>query len=86
MTKWMSLVKKTKRAHPGWSLGQAMKEAKKHYKKGGGAVEDAMEAAKAVAAPTGGRRRRGRKTRRGGALSPLPLGGKRRSRKMFGLF
>jgi hypothetical protein len=79
MTKWMSLVKKTMRAHPKMSLGQAMKEAKKHYKKGGGAVEDAMAAAKAA---TGGRRR---KTRRGGALSPLPLGGKRRSRKMFGL-
>ena len=79
MTKWMSLVKKTIRAHPKMSLGQAMKEAKKHYKKGGASEE-------APAVPEGGRRRRGGKTRRGGALSPLPLGGKRRSRKMFGLF
>lgn len=79
MSKWMSLVKKTKRAHPGWSLGQAMKEAKKHYKKGGGPEEESP-------IPSAGRRG-GKKTRRGGALSPLPLGGKRRrSRKLFGLF
>ena len=72
---------KTKRAHRGMSLSQAMKMAKKHYKKGGGAVEDAMAAVKSAAPAIGARRR----TRRGGALAPLPLGGRRKTRK-FRLF
>ncbi len=33
--KWMALVMSEKRAHPGWSLGQAMKSAKKKYRKSG---------------------------------------------------
>ena len=75
---------KTKRAHRGMSLGQAMKMAKKHYKggaadegevKGAGPVEDMMAKMKGA---VGARRR---KTRRGGALSPLPLGGRRKTRK-----
>jgi len=67
----MSLVMKTKRAHRGMSLSQAMKMAKKHYKKGGG---DEM------GSPEGGRRKT---KRRGGGLSPLPLGvgGRRKTRK-----
>ncbi len=63
--KWMALVMAEKRAHPSWSLGQAMKSAKKKYRKSG------------------------KKTRRGGsmygmkggALSPAPVGGRRRSKK-----
>ena len=68
----MSLVMKTKRAHRGMSLSQAMKMAKKHYKKGGG--EDMVA----------GRH----KTRRGGGeLNPLPLGvGGRRKTRKFRLF
>ena len=90
----MSLVMKTKRAHRGMSLSQAMKVAKKHYKKGGaegddavpevegarrrggGPVEDAIKVAQG--ATTGARRRT---KRRGGGLSPLPLGGRRKTRK-----
>ena len=71
MSKWMSLVMKTKRAHRGMSLSQAMKMAKKHYKKGGG--EDMVA----------GRR----KTRRGGgALSPASVGAGRRKTRKFRLF
>ena len=33
--KWMALVMAEKKAHPGWSLGQAMKSAKKKYRKTG---------------------------------------------------
>ena len=33
--KWMALVMAEKRAHPSWSLGQAMKSAKKKYRKTG---------------------------------------------------
>jgi hypothetical protein len=59
MTAWMKLVMETKRKHPNFSLGQAMKEAKKHYHpaktaKSGGFLQK-----------VGGRRRR---TARGGSL------------------
>lgn len=67
--KWMALVMAEKRAHPSWSLGQAMKSAKKKYRKsgkktrrGGSVPEDKMMG--------------------GAALSPLPLnGGRRKSKK-----
>jgi len=78
MSKWMSLVMKTKRAHRGMSLSQAMKMAKRLYKKRGGG--DGPEVA---TGPSVGARRR---TRRGGALSPLPLGGRRRKTRKYGLF
>ena len=60
MTAWMKLVMEMKRKHPNFSLGEAMKEAKKHYhpaktaKKGG------------FLQKTGGRRR----THRGGVSPP----------------
>jgi|LakMenEpi03Aug12_release.lakeMendotaPanAssembly.Ray.scaffolds.fasta_scaffold00564_46 hypothetical protein len=71
---------KTKRAHRGMSLSQAMKMAKKHYKKGGGPVEDAMATVKGAVGAS-------RKTRRGGgALSPASVGGRRRKTRKFRLF
>ena len=74
---------KTKRAHRGMSLSQAMKMAKKHYKKGGGPIEDAVDSVKGAVGA-----RRGRKTRRGGgALSPASVvGGRRRKTRKFRLF
>jgi len=66
MTAWMKLVMETKRKHPNFSLGQAMKEAKKHYHpaktaKTGGFLQK-----------TGGRRRH---TARGGSLYGFGEGG-----------
>lgn len=77
---WMKLVMKEKKAHKGITLKQAMKLAKKKYHKKGGAEgeEPEMEdvGMSMPAAPEGARRR---KTRKGGAaLSPLPIGGRRR--------
>ncbi len=64
--KWMALVMAEKRAHPSWSLGQAMKSAKKKYRKSGKKT----------------RRGGSMYGMKGGALSPLPLnGGRRRSKK-----
>ncbi len=67
-SKWMALVKKTMKSRKGMSLKQAMKLAKKSYKKTGGASLSPADYSGAAAAPTeGGRRRRGtRKTRKGG--------------------
>jgi hypothetical protein len=66
--KWMALVMAEKRAHPSWSLGQAMKSAKKKYRKsgkktrrGGADMEEPMTA--------------------GGVLSPAAVGGRRRKSK-----
>ena len=117
MTAWMSLVKKTHRAHPGMSYSDAMKMAKKHYKKRGGGEEDDEEVkdvkdegtvlgarrkrvggsdapgpiASALSAATGtplppstGARRRTK--RRGGGLSPSPIGGRRRKTRKWRLF
>jgi hypothetical protein len=78
---WMKLVMKMKKAHPKASLGEAMKMAKKQYKKGGaeeGEVEEPKEMEE-VGEVEGARRR---KTRRGGnKLSPLPIGGRRKTKK-----
>ena len=64
--KWMALVMAEKRAHPSWSLGQAMKSAKKKYRKSGkktrrGGAEPEMMG--------------------GGVLSPAAVGGRRRKTK-----
>lgn len=58
---WLKHVMAVKRAHPKFSLGDAMKEAKKTYKKtgGGGPMEGKV-------GPMGGKRTR--KGKRGGAL------------------
>jgi len=64
--KWMALVMSEKRAHPSWSLDQAMKSAKKKYRKFGKKTRrgGSMYGMKG-----------------GAALSPSPLnGGRRRSR------
>lgn len=65
--KWMALVMAEKRAHPSWSLGQAMKSAKKKYRKSGkktrrgGAVPDmAGGGVTLTPALVGARRRRSR--------------------------
>lgn len=64
--KWMALVMAEKKAHPSWSLGQAMKSAKKKYRKSGkktrrgGGDEEMMG---------------------GGVLSPAAVGGRRRKTK-----
>uniref|UniRef100_A0A6C0B4D3 Uncharacterized protein n=1 Tax=viral metagenome TaxID=1070528 RepID=A0A6C0B4D3_9ZZZZ len=89
---WLKHVMSVKRAHPSWSLGDAMKAAKKTYKKKGGAVPEMAAVAGALGLPAmGGRRRRSRKV--GGADGPPmpnvsaalglpPAGGRRRrSRK-----
>ena len=85
---WLKAVMKAKK--PGMSLGDAMKAAKKTYKKKGGAEPEMEAVAGALGLPPmGGRRRR---TRRGGAepdmaavagaLGLPPMGGRRRrSRK-----
>ena len=78
---WMKLVMKEKKAHKGITLKQAMKLAKKKYHKKGGAEEgeepEMEDMGMAMPAAEGARRRR--KTRKGGAaLSPLPIGGRRR--------
>ncbi len=87
---WLKHVMSVKRAHPSWSLGDAMKAAKKTYKKKGGAEHEMEAVAGALDLPAmGGRRRR---SRRGGAepdmaavagaLGLPPMGGRRRrSRK-----
>ena len=64
-TRWMALVKKTMKSRKGMSLKQAMKIAKKSYKKtrGGAALSPADYSGVGTAAPAGGRRR---KTRKGG--------------------
>ena len=70
--KWMALVMAEKRAHPSWSLGQAMKSAKKKYRKSGkktrrGGSMYGMKGGANEEAPM-----------MGGGLSPLPLNGGRR--------
>jgi len=63
--------------------GVSLKAAFKAVKKGG--AEEGMEVEPEVA--PGGRRHRGSKTRRGGgALSPLPLGGRRRKTRKGGKY
>jgi hypothetical protein len=64
--KWMALVMAEKRAHPSWSLGQAMKSAKKKYRKSG------KKTRRGGAAPAD------EEAMMGGGLSPLPLNGGRR--------
>ena len=88
---WLKHVMSVKKAHPSWSLGDAMKAAKKTYKKKGGAAAEMAAVAGALGLPPmGGRRRRSRKV--GGADAPPmpdvgaalglpPAGGRRRSRK-----
>lgn len=89
---WLKHVMSVKKAHPSWSLGDAMKAAKKTYKKKGGAAPEMAAVAGALGLPPmGGRRRRSRKV--GGADAPPmpdvgaalglpPAGGRRRrSRK-----
>ena len=96
---WLKHVMSVKRAHPSWSLGDAMKAAKKTYKKkgvrrGGAAHEMAAVAGALGLPPMGGRRRRSRKAGGGdtppmpdvsAALGLPPAGGRRRrSRKVGG--
>lgn len=62
--KWMALVMAEKRAHPSWSLGEAMKSAKKKYRKSGkktrrGGGPDEMMGGALTPAPVNGGRRRG---------------------------
>ncbi len=68
--KWMALVMAEKRAHPEWSLGQAMKSAKKKYRKsgkktrrGGADPEEMMGGGVITPHPVNGGRRR--KSKRG---------------------
>ena len=69
--KWMALVMAEKRAHPSWSLGQAMKSAKKKYRKTGKKTRKARRGGAGPEEMMGG-----------GVLSPLPLsGGRRGSRR-----
>jgi hypothetical protein len=68
---WLKHVMSVKRAHPSWSLGDAMKAAKKTYKKkglrrGGAAPEMAAVAGALGLPPMGGRRRRSHKAKVGG--------------------
>jgi hypothetical protein len=79
--KWMDHLKATMKKHPGMDLGEAMKAAKKTYKKhGGGLLDTAMPvnqetgplvntkgAVEGFLVKTGGRRRH-RKTHKGGQL------------------
>lgn len=65
--KWMALVMAEKKAHPSWSLGQAMKSAKKKYRKSGkktrrGGGSYGMEGGGVTLTPAlvGARRRRSR--------------------------
>jgi len=64
--KWMALVMAEKRAHPSWSLGQAMKSAKKKYRKTGKKTRrgGSMYGLKG-----------------GAAMTPAAVGGRRRTRK-----
>ncbi len=71
--KWMALVMAEKRAHPSWSLGQAMKSAKKKYRKSG------KKTRRGGAAPAEEEAMMG-----GGVLSPLPLNGGRRRKSKKG--
>ncbi len=65
--KWMALVMAEKKAHPEWSLGQAMKSAKKKYRKTGKKTRRGGN----MYGMKGG----------AGTITPLPLaGGRRRSR------
>jgi len=69
--KWMALVMAEKRAHPSWSLGEAMKSAKKKYRKSGKKTRKARRGGGDDGAEM-----------MGGALSPAPVnGGRRKSRK-----
>lgn len=71
--KWMALVMAEKKAHPSWSLGQAMKSAKKKYRKSGKKTRKARRGGADEEAPM-----------KGGALSPLPLNGGRRRKSKKG--
>ena len=83
-TTWMQEVMKQKAAHPDWSLGESMKEAKKHYKKGtrkhrGGGVEIPGGDAKGGSAGDGVP---GGAEGYGGRIESVPasVGGRRRKR------
>lgn len=72
MSKWMAHLKATMKKHPGMSLADAMKAAKKTYKKKGGSEEPKVggylvKVGGAGCMP-GGRRRRHTKKHRGGQL------------------
>jgi hypothetical protein len=69
--KWMALVMAEKRAHPSWSLGQAMKSAKKKYRKSGKKTRRGGN----MYGMKGGV---DEEVKMGGGLSPLPLNGGRR--------
>lgn len=71
--KWMALVMAEKKAHPSWSLGQAMKSAKKKYRKSGKKTRKARRGGADEEAPM-----------MGGGLSPLPLNGGRRRKSKKG--
>jgi hypothetical protein len=78
--KWMALVMAEKKAHPSWSLGQAMKSAKKKYRKSGKKTRKARRGGADEEAPMMG----GMYGMKGGALSPLPLNGGRRRKSKKG--
>jgi len=69
--KWMALVMAEKRAHPSWSLGQAMKSAKKKYRKSGKKTRKARRGGADEEPPMMG----------GATLSPASVGGRRRKSK-----
>ncbi len=76
--KWMALVMAEKRAHPSWSLGQAMKSAKKKYRKSGKKTRKARRGGADEEPPMMG----GMYGMKGGAtLSPASVGGRRRKSK-----
>jgi len=88
--KWMALVMAEKRAHPSWSLGEAMKSAKKKYRKSGKKTRKARRGGADEGAPMMG----GMYGMKGGAddgammggatLAPLPLNGGRRRKSRKG--
>ena len=69
--KWMALVMAEKKAHPSWSLGQAMKSAKKKYRKSGKKTRKARRGGADEEPPMMG----------GATLSPASVGGRRRKSK-----
>jgi len=89
--KWMALVMAEKRAHPSWSLGEAMTSAKKKYRKSGKKTRKARRGGADEDAPMMG----GMYGMKGGAdeaapmmggatLAPLPLNGGRRRKSKKG--
>lgn len=85
----MAHLKATMKRHPKLSLGDAMKEAKKTYKKHGGGIADNATPVSQETGPlvntkgavegflvkTGGKRRRHRRTHKGGTLYGFGEGG-----------